>query len=144
MEKKISSNEQDISNSTFDQRKRRNSSKSVQIKEKRLPWWVEFLFVQIGLPDKWLIKLLKSKKDAKDFYKNEKKFIFSILFVLFAIAYFQPVIKYSSSRLKCQKNAKNYIIENMSIGNLNNEGIKMIAVNFCNGGNEIENFRSNK
>ena len=34
-------------------------------KDKNLPWWVELLFVQIGLPDKLLIKILKAKKTSK-------------------------------------------------------------------------------
>ena len=61
MEKKNSINEQEIKKSTFEQRKKRNPSNSVQINDKKLPWWVEFLFVQIGLPDKWLIYLLRTK-----------------------------------------------------------------------------------
>ena len=42
-------------------------------KEKALPWCVELLFVQIGLPDKLLIKILKTKKKSKEFFINEKK-----------------------------------------------------------------------
>ena len=42
-------------------------------KEKSLPLWVELLFVQIGLPDKWLIKVLKSKKkpELKEIEENK-------------------------------------------------------------------------
>ena len=36
-------------------------------KDKDLPWWVELLFVQIGLPDKLLIKILKAQKTSKEF-----------------------------------------------------------------------------
>jgi len=37
-----------------------NTSKtSKNNKDKNLPWWVELLFVQIGLPDNLLIKILK-------------------------------------------------------------------------------------
>ncbi len=39
------------------------SSNFKKKKDKDLPWWVELLFVQIGLPDKLLIKLLKAKKN---------------------------------------------------------------------------------
>ena len=39
-----------------------NYENSKKKKDKDLPWWVELLFVQIGLPDKLLIKLLKAKK----------------------------------------------------------------------------------
>ena len=35
--------------------------------QSKLPWWVELLFVQIGLPDSWLSKYLKKKKKAADF-----------------------------------------------------------------------------
>ena len=34
----------------------------------KLPWWVELLFVQIGLPDSWLSKYLKKKKRSSKFY----------------------------------------------------------------------------
>ena len=39
-------------------------------KEKSLPWWVELLFVQIGLPDKFLIKILNAQKKSKELIKN--------------------------------------------------------------------------
>ena len=42
-------------------------------KEQDLPWWVELLFVQIGLPDKLLIKILQTKKKAKELINNDKK-----------------------------------------------------------------------
>ena len=42
-------------------------------KDKDLPWWVELLFVQIGLPDKLLIKILKTKKMLKNFLKMKNK-----------------------------------------------------------------------
>ena len=50
-------------------------------KDKFLPWWVELLFVQIGLPDKLLIKILKAKKKSKDLFKNDKKFVIKFLFM---------------------------------------------------------------
>ena len=72
MEKRNLNNEQEVKNSTFEERKKRKPSKSIQINEKRLPWWVELLFVQIGLPDNWLIKILKTKKITLDFYKEKQ------------------------------------------------------------------------
>ena len=83
-----------------------NSFKKI---DKDLPWWVEFLFVQIGLPDKWLIYLLRTKKKTNELFKNEKKFLFSIFVFLLTIGYFQPVIKYSATKLKCQIRAKAYV-----------------------------------
>ena len=81
MEKKESRKAQDIKNSNFETKKLKASSNSKNKKEKSLPWWVELLFVQIGLPDKWLIKILKSKKKSTELIKNEKKLIFSFLFI---------------------------------------------------------------
>ena len=76
MEKRNLSNEQEVNNSTFEERKKRNPSKSTQTNQKRLPWWVELLFVQIGLPDKWLIKILKSKKIHLIFTMRRKNLYF--------------------------------------------------------------------
>ena len=142
MEKKNSINEQEIKKSTFEQRKKRNPSKSVQINDKKLPWWVEFLFVQIGLPDKWLIYLLRTKKKSNELFKNEKKLLFSIFIFLLTVGYFQPVIKYSSNKLKCQSKAKPYILNKLKSNNYDIATLNMIAVNFCNGGKEIDNFES--
>ena len=44
-----------------------NSKKKIN---KDLPWWVELLFVQIGLPDKLLIKILNTKKKSKELIKE--------------------------------------------------------------------------
>ena len=142
MEKKNSNNEQEIKKSTFEQRKKRNPSTSVQINDKKLPWWVEFLFVQIGLPDKWLIYLLRTKKKTNMLFKNEKKFLFSIFVFLLTVGYFQPVIKYSSTKLKCQSKAKAYILSKLKSNKYDFATINMIAVNLCNGGKEIDNFES--
>ena len=141
MEKRNLNNERDVKKSSFDERKKRNSSKSNQTNQKRLPWWVELLFVQIGLPDKWLIKILKTKKNAIDFYCKEKKMIFLIFLFLFTMGYFQPVIKYSNSKLKCQKTALNFINEITRTKSKNLKRVEMLTVNFCNGGNEIEYLR---
>ena len=142
MEKKNSINEQEIKKSTFEQKKKKNRPNSVQINDKKLPWWVEFLFVQIGLPDKWLIYLLRTKKKTNELFKNEKKFLFSIFVLLLTIGYFQPVIKYSTTKLKCQNKAKAYILNKIKSNKYDIATINMIAVNFCNGGKEIDNFES--
>ena len=141
MEKRNLNNEQEVKKSTLEERKKRNPSKSSQINQKRLPWWVELLFVQVGLPDKWLIKILKTKKNTFDFYKDKKKFIFLIFLFLFTLGYFQPVIKHSNSKLKCQKTSFNFIKEIYSLKSENLKILEMLAVNYCNGGNEIEYLR---
>jgi len=113
------------------------SEKSKKKKGKDLPWWVELLFVQIGLPDKLLIKILKAKKNTKEFIQNEKKSLITFLFVMTTLAYFYPVIKHAKNRLDCEAIAKNYIIKNKNILGINNKEIKMLSTNFCYGGEEI-------
>ena len=136
MEKKDSRKSQDIKNQTFETKKLKSST-NLNKNKKSLPWWVELLFVQIGLPDKWLIKVLKSKKKSADFIKNEKKLIFLFLFVLGGFTYFYPLVKYSKTKLDCENIAQNYIMENKNLININMKQLRMLATNFCNGGEEI-------
>ena len=144
MEKRNLNNEQKVKKSKFEERKKINSSNSSQINQKRLPLWVEILFVQIGLPDKWLIKILKTRKNTIDFFQEKKRFIFLIFLFLFTLGYFQPVIKYSNAKLKCQKTAFKFINEMNLYKSENLQRLEMLTVNFCNGGNEIEYLRQAK
>ena len=106
-------------------------------KNKNLPWWVELLFVQIGLPDKFLVRILKTKKSAKELVKKDKKTLITFLFIVTTLAYFYPVIKHAKNKLDCESNAKNYIIKNKNIIGINNSELKMLSTNFCYGGEEI-------
>ena len=142
MDRKDSIKEKEIKRSTNDQIRKRNPSNKISIKEKRLPWWVELLFVQIGLPDKLLIKILKTKKQIREIYRNEKKLILGLILFIFTIGYIQPLINYSKTKLNCQKSFKNYILENKALPNLKISELRMIAVNFCNGGEEIDNVKN--
>jgi len=135
--KKEKTNPKELNNQNNEAKKMNTSSNFKKKKDKELPWWVEFLFVQIGLPDKLLIKILKAKKTSKEFIKNEKKSIIIFLFVITTLAYFYPVIKYAKNKLDCEAIAKNYIINNKNLIGLNNREIKMISTNFCYGGEEI-------
>ena len=137
MDKKESRKAQDIKNPTFEKKKVKASLNSSNKKDTSLPWWVELLFVQIGLPDKWLIKVLKSKKKSSELLKNEKKLLLTYLFVLSGFIYFYPVVKYSIRKLDCQSAANKYILDNKNTNKLNIKQIRMISTNFCNGGNEI-------
>ncbi len=137
MDRKDSIKEKEIKRSTNDQIRKRNPSNKISIKEKRLPWWVELLFVQIGLPDKLLIKILKAKKTSKEFIKNEKNSVITILFVITTLAYFYPVIRHAKNKLDCEAIAKNYIIKNKNTIGFNNRELKMLSTNFCYGGEEI-------
>ena len=113
------------------------SQKQKKKKDINLPWWVEFLFVQIGLPDNLLIKILKTKKKAKEFIKNDRKLLITFLFVITLMAYFYPVIKHSKNKLDCESIAKNYITKNKKTNNIDKQELKMLSINFCYGGEEI-------
>ena len=137
MSKNETTNPKEVRNQTYEAKKMNTSENLKKKKDKDLPWWVELLFVQIGLPDKLLIKILKSKKTSKEFIKNEKKSIIIFLFVITTLAYFYPVIKNAKNKLDCEAIAKNYIIKNKNLMGINNREIKMISTNFCYGGEEI-------
>ena len=137
MNKKETTNPKELKNKNYEAKKMNTSSNVKKKKDKELPWWVELLFVQIGLPDKLLIKILKAKKTSKEFINNEKKSIIIFLFVITTLAYFYPVIKHAKNKLDCEAIAKNYIIKNKNIIGINNKEIKMLSTNFCYGGEEI-------
>ena len=137
MSKKETTNPKELKNQNYEAKKMNTSSNLKKKKDKELPWWVEFLFVQIGLPDKLLIKILKAKKTSKEFIKNEKKSIILFFVFISTLAYFYPVIKHAKNKLDCEAIAKNYIIKNKNIIGINNRELKMISTNFCYGGEEI-------
>ena len=137
MNKKETSNPKEARNQNYAAKKMNTDQKSNKMKNKDLPWWVELLFVQIGLPDKLLIKILKAKKTSKEFIKNDKKSLITFLFVITTFAYFYPVIKHANNKLDCEAIAKNYIIKNKNTIGINNREIKMLSTNFCYGGEEI-------
>ena len=137
MSKKETTNPKEVKNQNYEVKKMNTSENLKKKKDKDLPWWVEFLFVQIGLPDKLLIKILKAKKTSKEFIKNDKKSLITFLFLITTFAYFYPVIKHANNKLDCEAIAKNYIIKNKNVVGINNEEIKMLSTNFCYGGEEI-------
>ena len=137
MNKKETTNPKELKNQNYEAKKMNTSSNLKKKKDKALPWWVELLFVQIGLPDKLLIKILKAKKTFKEFIKNDKKSLIKILFVITTFAYFYPVIRHAKNKLDCEAIAYNYIIKNKNTSGINNKEIKMLSTNFCYGGEEI-------
>ena len=137
MNKKETSNPKELKNQNYETKKMNTSENSKKKKDKDLPWWVELLFVQIGLPDKFLIKILKTKKKAKELINNDKKSLITVLFVLALLSYFYPVVKHAKNKLDCESTAKNYIIKNKNIFGINKKEIKMLSINFCYGGEEV-------
>ena len=137
MNKKDSSKPKEPRIQNYETKKMNTTENSKKKKDKDLPWWVELLFVQIGLPDKLLIKILKTKKTTKEIIKNDKKSIITALFVMITFSYFYPVIKHAKNKLDCEQIAKNYIIKNKNIIGINKRELKMLSTNFCYGGQEI-------
>jgi len=112
MSKKETTNPKEVGNQNYESKKMNTSENLKKKKDNDLPWWVELLFVQIGLPDKLLVKILKVKKISKEFIKNDKKSLITFLFIFTTLAYFYPVIKHAKNKLDCEAIAKNYIIKN--------------------------------
>jgi len=102
--------------------------------QSKLPWWVELLFVQIGLPDAWLSKYLKKKKEAANFINENKKTIAYSAVLIAGILYIYPIVKYTSSSASCIDKTTKYIKSN-NINNSQNEmDINSLAVGYCHGG----------
>ena len=137
MNKKETNYSKEFRNQNYEAKKMNNSEKSKKRNNQDLPWWVELLFVQIGLPDNLLIKILNAKKKSKELFKNEKKSIITYLFLIAILVYFFPVVKHARNKLDCEKTAKDYIIKNKNIIQINNRELKMLSINFCYGGEEI-------
>ena len=144
MNKKETSNSNKVSNQNYEYKKMNSSENLKKKKEKNLPWWVELLFVQIGLPDKFLVKILNAKKKSKELIKNEKKGLLTFLFLLTTLTYFYPVIKHAKSKLDCEAIAKNYIIKNKNLTGISKSELRMISTNFCYGGEEIYEIKNLK
>tara|TARA_Y100001968_G_C19405648_1_gene743485 strand:- start:923 stop:1276 length:354 start_codon:yes stop_codon:yes gene_type:complete len=110
----------------------KSSSERKNTKGPDLPWWVELLFVQIGLPDKWLSAILKSKKNSISLIIDNKKQIFYIILISIAFTSIQPVTKYYSRQNRCINWSINKTIdEELSV---DKELLNAIAINYCNGG----------
>ena len=137
MENKETRIPKEAKNKNYESKRMNTSENSKKKKDKDLPWWVELLFVQIGLSDKLLINILRTKKKAKELIKNDKKSLITFFFLVTTLAYFYPVIKHAKNKLDCEAIAKNYIINNKNIIGINKRQLKMLSINFCYGGEEI-------
>ena len=107
-----------------------NSNKN----NKKLPWWVELLFVQIGLPDAWLSKYLKRKRQTFTLIYENKKNIFYFTLLIAGIIYIYPVIRYTSSSASCIDKTTKYLRSNNINKSLNRMDLNSLAVGYCHGG----------
>ena len=129
-------------NQNHEVKKMNTSENSKKKKDKDLPWWVELLFVQIGLPDNLLIKILKAKKKSKEIIQNDKKSLTSFLFFIAILFYFYPVIKHAKDKLDCEAIARNYIVQNKNLIQIKKSELRMLSTNFCYGGEEIYEIKN--
>ena len=144
MNKKETSNHKEPRSQNYEAKIMNTSENSKKKNDKDLPWWVELLFVEIGLPDKLLIKILKTNKNFKEFIKNDKNSLLTVFFIITSFSYFYPVIKHAKNKLDCEAVAKNYIVKNKNTRGINKREIKMLSTNFCNGGEEIYELKNLK
>ena len=109
----------------------------VQRSEAKLPWWVELLFVQIGLPDIWLRNILKFKKSSKYLLSRNKSNIYYSIIILTSLIYIYPLVKSAKINNECIQETTRVYSQNDMKTNINNK-LKRSAVNYCNGGNSTK------
>ena len=137
MNEKETRNSKEKRKKSYETKKMNTPENTKKKNGKDLPWWVELLFVQIGLSDKLLIKILKAKKRAKDFIKKDRKSLVTVLFVITSLTYFYPVIRNARNKLDCEATARDYMVNTKNLVGLNKRELRMISTNFCYGGQEI-------
>ncbi len=100
----------------------------------KLPWWVELLFVQIGLPDSWLSKYLKNKRKVVNFLDINKKNITYSALIIAGILYIYPIVRYTSSSSSCIDKTTKYLKSDKINLRQNEMDINSLAVGYCHGG----------
>ena len=101
--------------------------------QSKLPWWVELLFVQVGLPDSWLSKYLKKKKEAANFIDENKKYIVYSAILIAGILYIYPIVRYTSSSSSCIDKTTKYLKSNNLNRSQNEMDLNSLAVGYCHG-----------
>jgi len=102
--------------------------------QSKLPWWVELLFVQIGLPDSWLSKFLKKKRETYNVISENKKYIFYCTLLISGVLYIYPIVRYTSSSASCIDKTTKYLRSNNMKDAKNKMDLNSLAVGYCHGG----------
>ncbi|WP_269622973.1 hypothetical protein [Prochlorococcus marinus] len=113
---------------TEENNQKKDSSK-LKKKKTDLPWWVEILFVQIGLPEKLLVNFLIYKDLVNKNIKNKFPHIQFTLFLIITVIYINPIIKNYRYKNICIEEA---LRSTKSIDNKQTTHIN--SLNICNGG----------
>ncbi len=117
--------------------KAKKNSSDLKNSNSKLPWWVELLFVQIGLPENLLRKILKLKNRSSIHYENNKKRYYLSAIALAAFVYTYPIVKYASNSNQCVIET----FDSLSETDIDKVGLslskKIISINYCNGGSYL-------
>ena len=117
-------------------------SKSSSILRESLPWWVELLFVQVGLPEDWLRNYLKNKKVYKARIKKHNKKIFVYVFTAAGIIYLYPFYNLAQTENLCIQQAIEHIQDNSkSFSKSKRNRLVVYASNLCNGGSMFNSIK---
>ncbi len=114
-------------------------STSKKSSNKKLPWWVELLFVQIGLPEKLLHIFLKLNSKTRCHLESNNRFYLILFSIIAAVIYTNPLIISQRNSNNCISKVKGMIQSGSAYGRIK-ENISpiIIAVNYCNGGDGLE------
>ncbi len=100
-----------------------------------LPWWVEILFVQIGLPDKWLRSFLKNKKRLLRYASDNRSNLRYTIIGLFILLYFYPIVRRAKIHNQCINGSIDYIkIKAPQEAGIDKNSLYAWSNRFCNGG----------
>ena len=100
----------------------------------KLPWWVELFFVQIGLPENLLVKILQLNKDFKVSIEKNGPYYLLVAGMSIIAIYITPTINNSRIMNQCIKVSQKDLIKNNPILNKSKRDSFIKAVNYCNGG----------
>ena len=103
-------------------------------KQTKLPWWVELLFDQIGLPDTWLSIYLRKRRNTYTFIIENKQKIFYCTLLIAGVIYIYPVIRYTSSSSSCIDKTTKFLKSNNMENPKNDLDLNALAVGYCHGG----------
>ncbi len=99
-----------------------------------MPWWVELLFVQIGLPDSWLRSFLKNRKKIRLFINDNKSPLGKVTLLAFVLVYIFPLIQRARIHNLCIKNSQEIL--KLDKPNISKNNLQAISTNYCNGGDK--------
>ncbi|WP_269607726.1 hypothetical protein [Prochlorococcus marinus] len=114
---------------------KRNHILSKNKNQKRLPLWVEVFFVQLGLPEKWLISILAVKRNGFNNFKENLAANKLIVIVGIVLIYCYPIIQLTKNQNDCVRESMDVLKES----SISNNSVKSVAVNYCNGGKLLNN-----